>query len=227
MLAKYKLEMESKKLTEMDHGHLCKPLEVKMDLSKFSGPVKVVDTALDYQKVWNYARQFRVGLTEYYQLQGGLMEADKVFTLNLNPAAHTPDYETGISKLAWKMVAKMLAPKDKVYRVGVMGTSVMAGQDNCYPYSYAPTFQRNLGRLLGQIGKEAGLDFLVFFQNKTLTRSLGVSVNVINQGQNGDGNDPNVRMMCGMDTLTEPGKALDLLQMGWWMICKLWGGDVS
>ena len=76
-----------------------------------------------------------------------------VFEGDISPAVGSRTSEKLFDNLAKALLSKLHG--DKTWRMGVQGTSVIAGEDNCYPYSYVPTLQRSLGKLLGKMGKRS------------------------------------------------------------------------
>lgn len=70
-----------------------------------------------------------------------------------------------------RMLAGKIKRKEKL-RVATFGTSVMAGQDNCYNSTFAPTFQRALSRV------------------------TGLEVEIFNLAQNGDGDAMSQQLIC-------------------------------
>lgn len=90
-----------------------------------------------------------------------------------------------------RMLAGKLKRKEKL-RVATFGTSVMAGQDNCYNSTFAPVFQR------------------------TLSKVTGLEVEIFNLAQNGDG-DAMVQQLICSDAMLDL-ESIDMIVAFWDMM---------
>lgn len=90
-----------------------------------------------------------------------------------------------------KLIAGKIKRKEKL-RVATFGTSVMAGQDNCYNSTFTPTFQRALSQV------------------------TGLEVEVFNLAQNGDGDAMSPQLICS-DAMLDL-DTIDMIVAYWDMI---------
>jgi len=124
-----------------------------------------------------HLRQYRAFLADYYELPKGL------------PQTATPN----ALRTLQAVLARALARKRLV--LGFVGTSMMAGNDNCYYWTYAETLRRALARVLAP---------------------LGVAVEARNLGQDGSTNvDQHAQLLCMPDML---GDDVDVVSLWYHLI---------
>lgn len=90
---------------------------------------------------------------------------------------------------AWKFARKLVYKEP--FRIGVLGTSVLSGKDNCYDTTYAPGVERDLKILVNGV----------------------IDIEVRNSAQNGDGPAMYSSMVCA-DALFKLDE-LDSMHMYW------------
>ena len=116
-------------------------------------------------------QQYRASVAEYYEY------ADHI-ERSASPEPGGEAHEHLLSRLAALFLSRLLDRRTLV--LGLLGTSVAAGQDNCHYYTLAPLQGRELARLLN---------------------GTGVRVEARNFGQNGDGPNAAADLLIGSRAL--------------------------
>ncbi|KAK3259483.1 hypothetical protein CYMTET_31521 [Cymbomonas tetramitiformis] len=134
----------------------------------------------------SHFRQYRCMLAEYYEgteaLEGKLRPS---------PTADPDLHAAALQAIAVRFARKIV--HQRPFALGVLGTSVLSGQDNCYALSYAPTWNRTLRPLLDIVG---------------------VPFDVHGSGQNGNGPSMGNTLTCAKEVLGD----VDIVHTGWWMV---------
>jgi len=130
-------------------------------------------------------RQYRAMLAEYYEGKEGLEQAFK-------PGPSDPGYDEAVDAIARRLVRKVI--HNKPFVVAVAGVSIMAGMDNCFAKSYGPMMTRYL---------------------EPFFKAMGISIDVRNSGQNGDGPSMEDTTACIKAVM---GDDVDILQITYVMI---------
>jgi len=175
-----------------DASDIAFPQKYRYDPSLINGGYPKGGLPFDPTIVKRHAQQFRNMLSEYYK-------DSKLMTLNMSPKQYVndtrkgaPGYLESMDKLSNLFARK--AVHGEIVRLTALGSSVIAGADNCAWYTY----DRQLQRMLDPILKAANSGF----ESR-------------NSGQNGDGGPAQVQSRC-IDVIV--GADSDIVQFGWWMV---------
>lgn len=139
---------------------------------------------IQYKNPSDHVRDYIKNLCRYYMPLEG--------SCNLEQSVDPQD--PGTIRRYVRMLKHKIKHKENI-TVGIMGTSVFSGMDNCYASTYGPTVERALNRLM---------------------KPLGVHVNVRNAASNGDGMATAPQLACS-DSIFNL-EEIDMMHMFWDMI---------
>lgn len=115
------------------------------DMSKLGRGTKTTGLNFDPVKVKTHFQQYKDMLQEYYEDNQPFLEA-------VQPNRKNPGREKYMKRLVDLFITKIV--QNQTLTVGAIGTSSMAGVDNCYYYSFVPMLQRMWKPMMDLVGVE-------------------------------------------------------------------------